>query len=94
MPPILTGDATKSLQTTPEMELAGVADDQDRKSFRNAANPQTVAEQRIGGQKPVEKQSLDYVLRSGLAGGLAGCAVSNKNPLSCILKHGGYIQKP
>ena len=27
----------------------------------------------------VKKQSLDYVLRSGLAGGLAGCAVSARN---------------
>lgn len=26
--------------------------------------------------KPVDKRSLDYVLRSGLAGGVAGCAVS------------------
>lgn len=27
-------------------------------------------------KKPVQKRSVDYVLRSGLAGGLAGCAVS------------------
>lgn len=27
-------------------------------------------------RKDVDKRSLDYVLRSGLAGGLAGCAVS------------------
>ena len=26
-------------------------------------------------RKEIDKQSLDYVLRSGLAGGLAGCAV-------------------
>lgn len=26
----------------------------------------------------VNKQSLDYILRSGLAGGLAGCAVSTR----------------
>lgn len=29
-----------------------------------------------GANKKVETRSLDYVLRSGLAGGLAGCAVS------------------
>lgn len=29
-----------------------------------------------GGVKQLDKQSLDYVLRSGLAGGMAGCAVS------------------
>ncbi|KAH8696700.1 putative mitochondrial carrier protein [Talaromyces proteolyticus] len=28
----------------------------------------------LSGRKPVDKRSLEYVLRSGLAGGLAGCA--------------------
>lgn len=28
-------------------------------------------------RKQVDKRSLDYILRSGLAGGLAGCAVSS-----------------
>lgn len=31
-----------------------------------------------GGIKQVDKRSLDYILRSGLAGGLAGCAVSRE----------------
>jgi hypothetical protein len=26
-------------------------------------------------KEPIDKRSLDYILRSGLAGGLAGCAV-------------------
>ena len=26
-------------------------------------------------KKPLDKQSMDYILRTGLAGGLAGCAV-------------------
>ena len=26
-------------------------------------------------KKPLDKRSLDYILRTGLAGGLAGCAV-------------------
>ncbi|MCJ1362671.1 hypothetical protein MMC16_001777 [Acarospora aff. strigata] len=34
----------------------------------------TIAPRRVGTQKKMDKQSLDYVLRSGLAGGLAGCA--------------------
>ena len=34
----------------------------------------SVDDQRNGG--PVKKRSLDYALRSGLAGGMAGCAVS------------------
>lgn len=29
-----------------------------------------------GSVKQVDKRSLDYILRSGLAGGMAGCAVS------------------
>lgn len=37
-------------------------------------NYATVAVKSGGGQKR-DKQTLDYVLRTGLAGGLAGCAV-------------------
>lgn len=37
--------------------------------------PQVNKDARVEG-KQVNKRSLDYVLRSGLAGGLAGCAVS------------------
>ena len=29
-----------------------------------------------GATKPLDKRGLDYLLRSGIAGGLAGCAVS------------------
>ena len=36
----------------------------------------TIAHRRAGNVKEVDKQSLDYVLRTGLAGGMAGCAVS------------------
>lgn len=85
MPPTLTGDAAKSFQVAPEMEVVGAASGQDKRSSRNVTNSQTVARERGGAQKPVDKQSLDYVLRSGLAGGLAGCAVSYKNPLSRII---------
>ena len=36
----------------------------------------TVASKGAGSQRHRNKQNLDYVWRSGLAGGLAGCAVS------------------
>jgi hypothetical protein len=32
-------------------------------------------------RKQWDKQSVDYLWRSGLAGGMAGCAVSSLNPL-------------
>lgn len=41
-----------------------------------AASGEAVSQKRVDGRKPVDKRSLDYVLRSGLAGGIAGCAVS------------------
>lgn len=36
-------------------------------------------EQKNKDNKPVQKKSLDYILRSGLAGGAAGCAVSARS---------------
>lgn len=39
----------------------------DSRRMTPSISPQTKA--------PVDKQSWDYVLRSGLAGGIAGCAV-------------------
>ncbi len=36
---------------------------------------QIVTAKGYGSHKQKDKQSLDYVLRTGLAGGLAGCAV-------------------
>ena len=35
----------------------------------------TIASERTGNHRHRNKQNLDYVLRSGLCGGLAGCAV-------------------
>ena len=35
----------------------------------------TIASKRVGNQRHRDKQNLDYVLKSGLCGGLAGCAV-------------------
>ncbi|MCJ1335421.1 hypothetical protein MMC09_000691 [Bachmanniomyces sp. S44760] len=38
---------------------------------------ETIAHPTAGSQRRLDKQSLEYILRSGLAGGLAGCAVSS-----------------
>jgi hypothetical protein len=45
-----------------------------------------------GGIKAIDKRSLDYVLRSGLAGGVAGCAVSILNWCSCLYRE--TLQSP
>lgn len=34
-------------------------------------------------QKKLDKRSWDYIVRSGVAGGIAGCAVS-KNAVKCV----------
>ena len=39
----------------------------------------TIASKGAGRQRHRNKQNLDYVLRTGLAGGLAGCAVCTLN---------------
>lgn len=45
-----------------------------------ATDERTIASERAGSQLPRNKQNLDYVLRTGLAGGLAGCAVGLHPP--------------
>lgn len=40
----------------------------------------TIASKGVGNQRHRSKQNLDYVLRTGLAGGLAGCAVCALSP--------------
>jgi hypothetical protein len=47
----------------------------DSRRMTSSMPPQTKA--------PVDKQSWDYVMRSGLAGGIAGCAVRHlRSPAS------------
>ena len=41
----------------------------------------TIASKGVGNQRHRNKQNLDYVLRTGLAGGLAGCAVMQAQSL-------------
>jgi len=47
----------------------------DEKSGTQPPDRNTIAAKGAGSQKPKNKQSLDYALKTGLAGGLAGCAV-------------------
>ena len=50
--------------------------DQADQILRNQSTDDgTVASKRLGIQRHRNKQNLDYVLKSGLCGGLAGCAV-------------------
>ena len=56
------------------MDITRASDGQD--SASHATENRIVAKERIGSQEKIDKQSINYVLRSGLAGGLAGCAVS------------------
>lgn len=73
------GDAAtpfKSQQPS-EINLARALQDQGNGTALSypAENGQTITSKRAGSQTKQNKQSLDYVLRTGLAGGLAGCAV-------------------
>lgn len=73
------GDAETPLQSPqpPEIDLTRAATEQRKENAASYAadDGQTIASKRAGSQKKQNKQSLDYVLRTGLAGGLAGCAV-------------------
>jgi len=66
----------------PIPQMSGLAQPRSSGPIAGGASGQMIAgggteEQKGGGSnKAVKTRSLDYVLRSGLAGGLAGCAVS------------------
>ena len=53
----------------------------DKRIYSSANAPVTAGKTAPPETKELDKRSLDYVLRSGLAGGLAGCAVSSWNRL-------------
>jgi solute carrier family 25 (mitochondrial carrier protein), member 16 len=61
---------SSGMAENPEDTTAPAAADRVRSKERT--NDSTIKD-----VKAVDKRSLDYVLRSGLAGGLAGCAVGS-----------------
>ena len=76
MPPTYSGNAATSLPNmqSPEVEVMRGAVHGGEGS-PSTSEGSAIAPQTAGSQRKVDKQSLDYILRSGLAGGLAGCAV-------------------
>lgn len=73
MPPTFSGNA--GFPPSHEMEVGrGSRKALDRDPELCPTDSDSIAPKRD--PKKVEKQSLDYALRTGLAGGLAGCAVS------------------
>lgn len=47
----------------------------EQKLQNQSTDEGTVASRMVGNQRHSNKRNLDYVLKSGLCGGLAGCAV-------------------
>ena len=85
MTPVFSGNAVTSIQdSVPEMEVSRTTSAQKRESSSNTTSERAIAQRKLGSPKKTDKQSLDYALRSGLAGGLAGCAV-------CRISCEGYI---
>ena len=69
----LSSNAATSFQNTAlDMEVTRV---QGKDESNISPSRRLMGPRKVEGQENVDKKSLDYVLRSGLAGGLAGCAV-------------------
>ena len=60
-----------------KMDFARPSDEADPD---RASKSDAVTSMRAGSQQKTKKQSLDYALRTGLAGGVAGCAVCSTPP--------------
>ena len=77
MPTVLTRNAGSS-RSDYSREMGGLLESETRSEVPKISpeSRETIAPKWAGSRKKLNKQSLDYVLRSGLAGGLAGCAVS------------------
>lgn len=72
------GYATLSTQRARPQEMdvpRGEQSLQDEKSEPQLPDRGTIASRGAGSQRHRDKQNFDYLWRSGLAGGLAGCAV-------------------
>src|ERR1700761_3660388 len=85
MPVAGSGHAARISQSSqpPEMEsrgatsrlLAAPPPGPEQRLFPRPDTPVTLTGKGAHGPKELDKRSLDYILRSGFAGGLAGCAV-------------------
>ncbi len=77
MPQAHRGHAAESADPaqSPEMDSRREQDNKGGSTNTQPANEGTIASKAAGSQRHRNKQSLDYILKSGLAGGLAGCAV-------------------
>ncbi|MCJ1417788.1 hypothetical protein MMC32_004133 [Xylographa parallela] len=75
MSPTQTGNAalTTDASQLQEMGIMRGADGEREKAM-GTKNNEVVTPMKAGRPKTIDKQSLDYVWRTGLAGGLAGCA--------------------
>ena len=67
----------------PEMDIPGGRQAEERSL--SSSDQATVASKEAGSQRHKNKQTVDYALKSGLAGGLAACAVWTTTPLLCPL---------
>ncbi|KAI4256146.1 MAG: hypothetical protein L6R42_006382, partial [Xanthoria sp. 1 TBL-2021] len=70
-PPFPSNEA--SLQPSGANVMRRQEDNTGRSQVLRPSNDTTIAVQSVSSHKQ-NKQNLDYVLRTGLAGGLAGCA--------------------
>lgn len=72
--------APVSIAQSPDMDLPrGEQSLQDEKSNIQSADRGSIASKRAGSQRHRDKQNIGYALKTGLAGGLAGCAVGTKS---------------
>lgn len=72
---MITKDPQMTTTTTTTVAAAATAmSDSERGHVSQPIEPAMKRKHRPGSRKEVDKRSLDYLLRSGLAGGLAGCA--------------------
>ena len=79
-PPLHDGAALPNPTPSPDMEQgkksAGI--NQEAKDQRANLQPRDL------GKEKINKQSMDYMIRSGLAGGLAGCVVRPPINFKCV----------
>lgn len=75
MPRVHQGDAAAYIQQVDTVEMGSSASSNHFSSVENDHDRPEVAGKIRDAEKPKNKQSLDYVMKTGFLGGLAGCAV-------------------